>query len=133
MSESPERFDYFIGGRLDGMSLPLNELARPVMVDSESGDVYTRQPTFDNDRQRVWIQENEPGKIVDALPELTQRPKPGTRELDLDDLASFVLTAQRLGFSRATKVRGLLTWLGYAREIRVHRKDDPRANPEAPD
>lgn len=125
MSESGERFDYYIGGHLDGVSLPLNEHAEPVMTESSSGHVYTRQPLFDNDRQRVWIQEGNPSKILAELPQLTQAPKPGMKELDLGDLASFVVSAQRLGFSKATKVRGLLSWLGYAREIRVHRKDDP--------
>ncbi|QIN94391.1 hypothetical protein SEA_ABBA_62 [Arthrobacter phage Abba] len=125
MSEPTQQMDYFVGGHLDGMSLPINWLARPVMVEAESGHVYTRHPALDNDLQRIWIQESEPSKIVAALPELTQRPKPGTKELDLDDLAAFVLTAQRLGFSKTTKVRGLLTWLGFAREIRVHRQDDP--------
>lgn len=122
----PEQTDYFIGGRLDGVALPLNTLAREVMVDAESGDVYTRSPGLDNDRRRIWVQEGNPIKLVAALPELTQMPRPGMRELTLDDLASFVLTAQRFGFSKATKVRGLLTWHGFVKQLRAHREDDPK-------
>lgn len=125
MAESPERFDYFIGGHLDGVSLPFNEHAQPVMTEIEEGHVYSRQPIFDDDTRRVWVHITDPSEIIAALPEITQSPAPGTKELTIGDLASFVLVAQRCGFSRSTKVRGLMTWLGFVRELRAHRRDDP--------
>lgn len=114
--------DLFLGGVLDGQTLAKQDHDVPTIIEPETLTVYIRQPDLDTSELRIWMLAEDEDRLR-AVREIKQMPQPGKKALTLADLRTFVKTAEELDYPDDVTVRGLLTWAGIVKQLRINRDD----------